>query len=85
MSLDLANKLIDAQMHVQVGAAYVHYRNPQKVYKVLNLALLEANEEVSVVYEAQYDSHLIWVRPLSSWLSTVEHNGAEVPRFRAYD
>jgi hypothetical protein len=81
MSLDLANKLIDAQKRVQVGAAYVHYRNPQKIYKVLNLALLEANEEVGVVYQAQYDAKLVWVRPLSSWLSTVEYNGAQVPRF----
>ncbi len=81
LALDLLLKLEDAKKLVEVGGTYVHYRSPDKPYKVLAVALLEATEEPSVVYQALHNS-VVWVRALDSWLSMVSHEGRMVPRFQ---
>jgi hypothetical protein len=45
-------KLQQAAKKVQVGGVYFHYKNPDKAYKVLNLAVTEADDEVCVIYQA---------------------------------
>jgi cyclomaltodextrinase / maltogenic alpha-amylase / neopullulanase len=74
--------LQDAHKKVQIGSYYAHYRDLASPYKVLNIALMEANLEPAVVYQKE---NLIWVRPLSSWLEMVNHNGKMVPRFQKID
>ena len=79
---ELAPKIEVAKKFVEINGIYYHYKLGKEFpYKVLVLALLEANEEIAVVYAAQYGDHLVWVRPLSSWLSEVETEAGKVKRF----
>lgn len=77
----LKDELSEAAEKVAVGGVYYHYKNPQLLYKVLRLAVTEADDSVCVVYEAQYGDRLVFVRPLSSWLDEVTLNGKTVSRF----
>ncbi len=80
---DLATKVAEAKLKVQVGGVYHHYRNGEQHYDVLAVVLLEETEEVCVVYQAQYGERLIWVRTISNWLDEVEdEQGNKVPRFQ---
>ena len=79
---ELVKKLIDAEREVEVGARYTHYKNRTKEYVVKSLALLEATDEVVVIYEAEYNTPRVsFVRPLSSWCALVEVNGVSTTRF----
>lgn len=77
----LKQKMDEAAQSVVIGGIYVHYRNPDKPYQVLNLAIQEATEQICVIYKNLYGTELIWVRNLDSWNSMVMHNGDMVPRF----
>jgi hypothetical protein len=64
---------------------YRHYKG--KDYEVIGVGLHSETHERLVVYRALYRSEefgddAIWVRPLSSFVETVEVNGKSVPRFR---
>lgn len=73
-------KLADAAKLIKVGATYAHYKHPENPYKVINLGLLEATEEVCVMYQ-NLKNNVIWVRTIDKFLDTVEWNGQMVPRF----
>lgn len=77
----LAQHLKDAHERVTVGARYAHYKHPEQHYLVTSLAVLEATEEIAVIYEAQYGDHIPFIRPLESFLSLVDVNGVQTPRF----
>ncbi len=79
---ELSMVLRDSEKKVRVGGTYVHYRSPDKPYVVLHVALLEADEEPCVVYQALYGDRLIWVRSLSKFLDLVDSEGQKVPRFK---
>lgn len=64
---------------VTVGAQYEHYKG--LLYIVEGFVIIEATNEVGVVYRAEYGKHIKFVRPLSSWLEIVEAAGRTVPRF----
>ncbi len=74
-------ELADAKAKVIVGGTYAHYKYPENHYKVIGLGFREATDEVCVIYQAQYDPELVFVRELSSWLETPEFEGKPVPRF----
>lgn len=78
---ELAAILADAQQKVEVGGRYAHYKHPELAYEVIGVALMEATEEPAVIYRAEYGAQASFVRPLSSWLDTVEWQGKMVPRF----
>jgi len=78
---ELAQKLTDAGREVEIGARYVHYKDRAKEYVVKSLAILEATEEVGVLYEAQYDTRISFIRPLSDFCAFVDVNGTPTPRF----
>ena len=78
--VQLTERLEAAAAEVQVGAIYEHYK--KLPYKVLHIALREEDNAPVVVYQAEYGSRAIWVRPLTSWLETVELDGKTVPRFK---
>lgn len=82
---DLAKKVEDAKKQVEVGAKYHHYKNRDKHYLIVDVGILEATEEVCVVYKALYDANLTWVRTLDVFLETVEHEGSTVSRFCKVD
>ena len=79
--IELAKEVEDAKSKVTVGAEYWHYKGRNKVYKVTGLGFIEANNELCVIYQAQYGEKLTFLRPLSSWLENVEWEGETVPRF----
>ena len=56
----------------KAGEVYRHFKG--KEYLVLHLAQHTETGEEMVVYEALYDDHSIFVRPLSMFLSQVDHN-----------
>ena len=79
--LVLAKELEGATLKVTIGAQYYHYKARDKIYKVLGFGFQEATNEICVIYQAQYDEKLTFLRPLSSWLENVEREGKTVLRF----
>jgi hypothetical protein len=76
---ELSSRLSKAQQKVDTGATYLHYKNQN--YIVLDLAIQESDNEVVVVYEADYGNRIKFTRPLSSWLENVQWQGKTLPRF----
>jgi hypothetical protein len=77
----LKKLLEEANSKLEQGAIYKHYKNSSKTYKVTGFAIIEATNEVGVLYQAQYGEKVIFIRPLSAWLEKVEYAGRFVPRF----
>jgi len=77
----ILKELEEASKQVQVNGLYYHYKNPDLKYKAINLAITEADDEVCVIYQAQYGAKLIFVRPLASWLEKVEWENKKLDRF----
>lgn len=82
---ELENELTQARAHVVVGGLYYHYKHPETAYTVNGLSILEASDEVAVRYSLATNVAVEFVRPLSSWLETVEWQGTEMPRFTLLD
>jgi hypothetical protein len=78
---ELQKALTKAQEIVHIGSRYTHFKNPNVEYVVTGLGILEATEEVAVIYQSQSADTITFIRPLSSWVDTVEHEGKTVPRF----
>lgn len=74
-------ELQKAKTQVEVGAKYAYYKSDSRAYTVLNLAFQEADSELCVIYQADYEERFIFIRPLASWLAMVEWQGKIVPRF----
>ena len=69
---------------LKIGGIYRHYKTGE--YEVLGLCRIEATNEEAVMYKSLYTSHdfpagTIWVRPLPSFMETVEWEGKNLPRF----
>ncbi len=77
----LAKEIEDAKTKVTVGATYRHYKSADKIYQIIGLGFLEANDELCVIYKAQYGKHLTFVRSLTLWFEQVEWEGKTIPRF----
>ena len=79
----LSDEMQAAAQHVEIGALYGHYKNPQTPYKVTGFVILEATDEVAVLYEVQEEDapRVTFARPLRIWLETVEWEGKTIPRF----
>jgi hypothetical protein len=77
----LAEMTAEAAKKVKIGGFYAHYKSTGKLYKVLGFVIIEATDEVGVLYQARYGEKITFVRPLSSWLEEVEADGQFVPRF----
>lgn len=78
---ELESILREAATRVVVGGTYAHYKHPHQLYMVNGLSILEASDEVAVRYAMLAAPDVEFVRPLTSWLETVEWNGKTVPRF----
>lgn len=80
----LEKELAEAAKIVPVGAFYVHYKHPddEHRYKVVGYVILEATDEVAVLYQALYiTQQVVFCRALRIWQETVEWEGKTVPRF----
>lgn len=58
---------------------YRHFKGGE--YTVHGVATHSETGEQLVVYTPLYGAGGMWVRPLSMFLETVEHDGVAVPRF----
>lgn len=79
----LSDDLAKAASLVTVGSRYHHYKDQVKEYVVTDLAILEADESIAVLYRIANGQNpgFIWVRPLENFLDTVTVDGRSVPRF----
>lgn len=59
---------------------YRHFKGLR--YEVIGTATHSETYELFVVYRALYGKRCLFVRPLTMFLETVEHEGVRVPRFR---
>jgi hypothetical protein len=78
---ELLQKLQQAAEQVHIGARYRHYKDETHTYQVQGFAIIEATDEIGVVYKAEYGAGLTFVRSLVSWLDKVEWGGTDVHRF----
>lgn len=62
---------------------YRHFKG--NMYELLGFAKNSETLEDMVIYRALYGEGEIWVRPLSMWGETVEHDGKSVLRFTYID
>lgn len=78
----LERMVIAAKQKIAVGQIYSHYKDATKRYRIIAIALDEASESVSVVYEALYAPYLAWIRPLNNFLESVTWQDKPVLRFQ---
>lgn len=79
---DLVKALSEAEKLIKVGDTYFHYKHPDQFYKIESLGFLEATEEVCVCYRWLYGPKLLFIRPISNFLSEVEVDGKKIARFK---
>ncbi len=77
---ELQARVRDAEKKVVVGAKYYHYKNPQELYDLVGVGLLEATEQPCVMYRNE-EKGVTWVRTLENFLEDVEVDGKKAPRF----
>ena len=63
---------------IKIGK-YRHFKGG--MYEVIGTAKHSETLEEMVVYRALYGEGALWVRSLSMWNESVEHEGKRVPRF----
>jgi hypothetical protein len=80
---ELQGRLEEASKLINVGCEYAHYKHPTLAYQVLGLGLLEADEAVAVIYQQVEGEKLTFIRPLTSFLESVETDEGTVTRFKA--
>ena len=67
------------QKNTIVPGHYRHYKGGE--YRVIDVAMHSETEELLVVYRPMYGDQALWVRPLTMFLETVQHEGKELLRF----
>jgi len=80
----LLSALSAAQEQIKVGDVYYHYRDPQKIYQIVSLALDTQNEEnasILVIYQSLQEDKAVWSRPLADFLSIVEVEDTTIKKF----
>lgn len=78
---DLMREVELAKTKVTIGKLYCHYKSKDNTYRVLGFGFLETNNELCVIYQAQYGERVTFLRPLTVWLESVESEGKLGPRF----
>lgn len=76
---DLARKL--KSVDISVGDKYYHFKDPEKIYTIEFVGILENTEEVCVGYRAHYGKNLLWVRTVSDFIAEKEVDGKPVKKF----
>lgn len=86
----LSKEMLKSQLEasyriVPKESVWAHYKDPLSRYIVKELVIIEANDKVGVVYPAEDDSEIVFVRPLVEWLSEVTIGDMTVSRFSRVD
>jgi len=75
----LRNMLAAAQAKIAVGSKWRHYKGHE--YVVSRIVLIEATNELSVLYSDVMYPDVAFVRPVKDWLVMVSWDGQSVARF----
>jgi hypothetical protein len=78
---ELLDLIDQAGNKIKLNTNYRHYKNQNDSYKTLDFVIIEATDQIGVLYQAQYGKKLTFVRPVANWLEKVEQNGQLIPRF----
>lgn len=85
---DLEKRKAEALKRVKVGGIYFHHKNPQVLYKVIDIAFQEADESLCVIYQMVDNPTLTWVRNLEGekgFLTPEVTDGKKIIRFQEKD
>jgi hypothetical protein len=77
---ELKSMLSEAAKLVKVGGRYRHSKSGGE-YIVTDLVLVEATENVGVVYSAEYGERFRWLRSVDDFVAEVEIDGVRRKRF----
>jgi hypothetical protein len=77
----LFEQLEEVRSKIMVGGLYCHYKNPDHLYVVEFVGLLENSEEACVGYRAVYGKGILWVRTAEDFLMEVEVQDKRITRF----
>lgn len=58
---------------------YRHFKG--NIYKFVGIAKDSETLEETVVYQAMYGNHQMWVRPMDMFFEVIERDGKKMPRF----
>lgn len=83
-SAEFAMILEKLKTQIPIGTRYYYYKNPNQSYTIISHGIIEATEEPAVIYQADYDTKIIWIRPASVFLEEVEWQGKKVSRFTRF-
>jgi hypothetical protein len=75
----LADTLNAVRAKIEPGSKWQHYKGNE--YIVKDIVLIEATNEVAVLYTPVLHPSIPWVRTYASWIETVVWNESEVLRF----
>lgn len=77
----LAKNIEIVEKHIPIGSSWVHYKNPDKHYHIMDLVIDEASDEVTVLYQEAWNN-IKFVRLARTFLEKIDKDGVEVERFR---
>lgn len=80
---ELFQMIEEAKQKVKVGATYYHYKHPEQLYTLVDVIIIEATDEIGVLYRAEYEplNGITFMRPIEDFLAEVEVDGKTLPRF----
>lgn len=76
---ELEQMIADARKLVVSGSRWKHYKGSE--YVISDIAILEATNEIAVIYTSVDHPTVSFVRVLSIWIETVERKGKATARF----
>lgn len=80
---ELERMITEAKERVPVGSHWQHYKGSR--YSIADIVIVEATNEVAVIYTSLDRPTVSFVRPLVVWRQTVEWGGHVIPRFTKVD
>ncbi|MBP7811553.1 MAG: DUF1653 domain-containing protein [Candidatus Moranbacteria bacterium] len=77
----LRRDLSEAHTRIRIDERYRHYKGRE--YTVVGCVVIEATDEMGVLYRADYAEleGIVFLRPLQEFLSSVETDEGQMPRF----
>lgn len=80
---ELEKLVTDARIRIPAGSTWRHYKGTD--YTIADIAIIEATNEVAVIYTSVDHPGVSFVRPVRVWNEKIEWNGHVVPRFSKLD
>ncbi len=80
---ELRDELQRAESRIKVGGIYRHYKDISHRYTVTGLAVIEALDEIGVLYRAEYPEceGMTFIRPIDEFLAPTGADGFGQHRF----